>query len=124
MKNIIVIALLFIGCNSKIEFPDTNLKSISINQFVRTKDENSNFTKMSIIHVCTISNTDSISVILSTLNSKHKVFAIFIPDYSIELNYKDSIKEVSINGKYLKINGRPFKIRKDLSKYFATMQKH
>jgi hypothetical protein len=124
MKKIVVILLFIIGCNGKNEFSNANLKSISIYQFVHTKDKNNVITNISVNKVCTINNADSISFILSVLNSKHKEPAVFMPDYRIELNYTDTLIELSVNGKYLKINGRTFKVGKDLSKYCKSLQKH
>jgi hypothetical protein len=124
MKKIVVILLFIIGCNSKNEFSNANLKSISIYQFIHTKDKNNVITNISVNKVCTINNADSISFILSALNSKHKEPAVFMPDYRIELNYTDTLIELSVNGKYLKINGRTFKVGKDLSKYCKSLQKH
>lgn len=124
MKKIVVILLFIIGCNSKNEFSNANLKSITIYQFVHTKDKNNVITDISANKVCTVNNADSISIILSTLNRKHKEPAKFMPDYKIELNYRDTLMELFVNGNYLKINGRTFKVSKNLSKYFASIQKH
>lgn len=64
--------------------------------------------------IMTLSSEDSIKAILATLDSKRSVFSIFMPKYSIELICADTIHEISINGKNLKINGKSFRISKNL----------
>jgi hypothetical protein len=47
-----------------------------------------------------------------------------MPDYRIGLNYADTLIELSVKGKYLKINGITFIANRNLSNYFANMKTH
>jgi hypothetical protein len=119
MKKFLFILIILLGCDSNREYSSINLKSISIEEYIFNK--NGYIPKNKI---CLLTNPDTINVILSVLNSKKPAFRIFMPEYNISLNYKDSIIGVGVSQKYIKIKGKTFKVNKNLCEYFATMKKH
>ncbi|SRR6266542_2294271 len=123
MRKFIFIAILILGCNSKKEFLNTNLKNVSIYEYIHSKDGVYN-SGIPTNRICTLTNPDSINVILSALNSKKPEFRIFMPEYNIELNYADTTIEIGISQNFIKIKGKAFKVNENLSKYFAPMKKH
>lgn len=124
MKKFIFITIFILGCNSKKEFLDANLKNISVYEYIHTKDASQTIVNVSKNKICTLYNANSIDFILCALNKKHQEFAIFMPAYEIELNYADTVKYIEVNGNYLKINGCTYETGKDLSKYLASLKKH
>lgn len=124
MKKLIFITIFILGCNSKKEFLNTNLKNISIYEYIHTKDASRTIVNISKNKVYTMYNADSIDFILHALNKKHQEFAIFMPAYEIELNYADTVKHVEVNGNYLKINGCTYETDKDLFEYLASLKKY
>lgn len=125
MRKLIFFLLLFFSCNNNTskEFLSNKLRSITVYEYVHTKSGNV-ITKISLNKLCTIKNTDSIDFILSVLNSKQQEPAKFMADYELELNYMDTIMSISVKYKFLKINGKTYKVRKNLSRYFASIKKH
>ena len=125
MKKLIFFLIFLAGCNSNTskEFMNTNLKNVSVYEYLYSKDGIYN-SGIPTKKICVLTNLDSINVLLSALNSKKPEFCIFMPEYNIELNYADTTIEIGVSQKFIKIDGRPFKIMRNLSNYLASMKKH
>jgi|GEM_PF-3557051 len=123
MKKIIFIAILFLGCNSHKEFRNTDLKNISVYKFYHNEDE-FNISNYADRKICTLTNTDTINVLLSALKNKKPVARIFIPEYIVTLNYVDKIIDLSVSQNYIKIKGKTYKVKINLSEYFISTPKY
>jgi hypothetical protein len=119
MKKIILIAILFVGCNSPKEFLNSNLKNISVYKYIYNKN-GVYVSSIPVSRISVIDNIDSINIILSSLNNRKPEFRVFQPEYNIELNYTDTTIEIGVSQEYVKIQGRSFKVNKCLSKYLSA----
>lgn len=63
-----------------------------------------------------ITNSSDISNILEIINTADKELIKFIPDYKIQINYKDSSKILLIKKDMLNIEGLTYKLNTNLQK--------
>lgn len=119
MRKLIIVLLFIVGCKDGNDFSNKNLKNISVFRFVNTVNEHKVITNISIYTACIITNYDSINHILNILNSKKEEPTVYMPEYKIELVYKDTLVDLYVKNKSIKMNGKTFKVNKNLSEYFS-----
>lgn len=75
-----------------------------------------------------VKNKQDIEKMIAYLNNNKKELSKFIPKYKLEVYYRDSLVIVSINHRFISVNGLKLKLSKDLESlldsYLIKHSKH
>ncbi len=67
-----------------------------------------------------VENKQDIEKMIAHLNNNKKQISKFIPKYKLEVYYRDSLVIVSINHRFISVNGLKLKLSKDLESFLDS----